>query len=757
MLMRKLVRTAWSYKSQFLSMILMIAIGIGVFLGFHMEWHSIETDTSEFFKETNYADFRMYSDVGFTTEDIKKIRKMDGVKEASRFLSVNVGLKDSKKSVTLHVPEDYTVSTMLITSGAEYESDSEGIWLSDQFAEANQIAIGDSLTFVYQGMEISGDVVGLAKSGEEMICVADSNQLMPDYDTHGFAYITPKKLERSIGTAFYPQINLISDVDKATLEENVKDALGTTIQITDKELHTAYAGAKSEAEEGKTMGSVLPVLFLAIAILTMITTMHRIAANEKVQIGTLKALGFRDSKILLHYTSYGLVIGLLGSILGIALGYGIVLLIMSPNGMMATYFDLPEWKLTMPTFCIPVIVMTVAFLTLISYLSTRKMLQGTAADALRPYEPKAMRKSKVENLSIWKKLPFSVKWNVRDILRHKVRSGMTLLGVFGCMLLMVGGLGMRDTMQEFLRIMGEDVNHYATKITVSETADNQEAEALCRQVQGDWQASTGISYEGNTIALDIYHIEQDHIRFLTEENERFTLGDEGVYLCLRQKDTAKIGDTISFSPYGSEKTYQVKVAGYFRSLVSECIVMTDSYADSIGLEYHINTIYTKEAAEDIAHSAVISGKQDKETMMESYDTFLKLLNLMIGILILAAVVLGVVVLYNLGIMSYVERRRELATLKVLGFRDKAIGRLLISQNMWLTAIGVLLGLPGGYLVLSILLTALVSEYELSIAMGIVTYVVSVLLTFGVSFLVGVMVSGKSKKIDMVEALKRGLL
>lgn len=757
MLMRKLVWTAWSYKSQFLSMILMIAIGIGVFLGFHMEWHSIETDTSEFFKETNYADFRMYSDTGFTTEDIKKIQEMDGVKEATRFLSVNVGLKDSKKSVTLHVSEDYSVSTMLITSGAEYEADSEGIWLSDQFAEANQIAIGDSLTFVYQGMEISGDVVGLAKSGEEMICVADSNQLMPDYNTHGFAYITPKKLERSVGTAFYPQINLISDMDKATLEENVKDTLGTTIQITDKELHTAYAGAKSEAEEGKTMGSVLPVLFLAIAILTMITTMHRIAANEKVQIGMLKALGFRDRKILLHYTSYGLVIGLLGSILGIALGYGIVSLIMSPNGMMATYFDLPEWKLTMPVFCIPVIVVTVAFLTLISCLSTRKMLQGTAADALRPYEPKAMRKSKVENLSIWKKLPFSVKWNARDILRHKARSGMTLLGVFGCMLLMVGGLGMRDTMQEFLRIMGEDVNHYTTKIAVSETADNQEAEALCGQVQGDWQASTGISYEGNTIALDIYHIEQDHIRFLTEENEMFTLGDEGVYLCLRQKDTAKIGDTISFSPYGSEKTYRVKVAGYFRSLVSECIVMTDSYADSIGLEYHINAIYTKEAAEDISHSAVISGKQDKDTMMESYDTFMELLNLMIGILIFAAVVLGVVVLYNLGIMSYVERRRELATLKVLGFRDKAIGRLLISQNMWLTAIGVLLGLPGGYLVLYILLTALAGEYELSITMGIVTYVVSVLLTFGVSFLVGVMVSGKSKKIDMVEALKRGLL
>ena len=504
MLIRKLFWTAWSYKSQFKSMIIMVAIGIGIFLGFNIEWQSIETNTSSFFDKTDYADFRLYSDSGFLENDIEKIQSIDGVDKATRYLSVNVGLKDTKKTVTLNVSENYTVSTMYITDGAEYDENSDGIWMSDRFAETNNIAIGDTLTLVYQGIEISGKVAGLAKNGENMICVADSNQLMPDFTSHGFVYITPKKLKNSLGVDFYPQINVISDMEKADLENAVKTAVGKTILITDKDLHTAYAGAKSEAEEGKTMGSVLPVLFLAIAILTMVTTMHRIAANEKVQIGTLKALGFRDGKILRHYTAYGLFIGLVGTAVGIALGYGIAAFIISPNGMMSTYFDLPEWKLTMPLFCIPIIILTVVFLTLISCFSVKEMLKGTAAEALRPYTPRAMKKSAVEKLKFWNKLPFSVKWNVRDILRHKARSAMTLIGIFGCMLLIVGGLGMKDTMQRFLDMLGNGVSNYATKVNISETAANEDTAALADKLNGDWQAISGISYNGDTVTLERY-------------------------------------------------------------------------------------------------------------------------------------------------------------------------------------------------------------------------------------------------------------
>lgn len=753
MLIRKLFRTAWNYKSQFISMIIMISIGVGVFLGFNIEWKSLEADGYGFLEYTNYADFRLYSETGFTEEDIKAIQKISGVDAATRYLTVNVGIKDSKKSLSLNVSENYTVSTMLVMEGIEYDTSSDGIWLSDKFAAANGISVGDTLTTTYTGVEISGEVVGLVKSGEQMICVADENQLMPDYESFGFMYISPEKLEKVLGFAFYSQINVISDLSKEVLEESVNEALGKTVQVLSKDMHTAYAGIKGEAEEGKTMGSILPVLFLAIAVLTMITTMHRIAANEKVQIGTLKALGFRDARILRHYTSYGFVIGLFGTLLGVALGYGIAGLIVSPTGMMSTYLDIPDWSLVMPEFCYPVIIFTVLVLTFISFLSVKKMLKGTAADALRPYTPKAMKKSVFEKLPFWEKLPFGTKWNVRDIVRHKTRSAMTLVGVVGCMLLLVGGLGMKDTMDAFMVLLDDGISNYTTRINLADTADNGAAKDLAEKLNGDWQATIGISYEGKTITAEIHEEDYDLLRFLNEENELVRLGDEGAYLCLRLKDTAEIGETIEFSPYGTEQTYQVKVAGYLRSVMSEAIIMTDTYADSLGIEYHIGAIFTDEESENIEDSSIISGKQDKDMIMDTYDSFMEIMNLMVGLFVVAAVVLGVVVLYNLGVMSYLERSRELATLKVLGFRDKHIGKLLISQNIWLTVLGVIIGLPGGVAVLYVLVTSLVSEYELSLTLGVLTYSVSILVTFGVSLLVGLMVAKKNKKIDMVEALK----
>lgn len=750
MLLRKLFRTAWSYKSQFISMVIMIAIGVGIFLGFNIEWKSLEHDAFTFLEDTNYADFRIYSESGFSEYDIKAIKNISGVNAATRYFNVNVGIKGTKKSLALNVSENYTVSTMLTIDGAEYNENKDGIWLSDKFANANNIKIGDEITLTYSGAEIVGDVIGLVKSGENLICVADENQLMPDYEAFGFAYITPKMLENAIGFAFYPQINIISDMEKVDLEEAIKEATGTTFLVTTKNEHYSYAGVLSEAEEGKTMGSILPVLFLAIAILTMVTTMHRISANEKVQIGTLKALGFRDKKILLHYTSYGFMIGVVGMVLGVALGYMVASLIISPTGMMSTYLDLPDWSLVMPGFCIPVMALMLAFLTLISFLSVKKMLKGTAADALRPYTPKIMKKSVLEKLPFWRRLSFGTKWNIRDILRHKARSAMTLVGVIGCTLLLVGGLGMQDTMDAFLGYLNDDISNYTTKIIVNESTANEDSLKLVAEVDGDWQSTSGISYEGKTISLEIYNSGVDKIGFLTEKNAPMELTDDGVYLCLRLKDTANIGETIAFSPYGSDDTYEVKVAGYFRSLVSECMVMTDTYADSVGVEYHIGSIYTDTPSDGLDSSL---DTQDKQTIMDSYDTFMDIMNIMIVVLAVAAIVLGIVVLYNLGVMSYVERHRELATLKVLGFRDKHIERLLISQNIWLTVIGVLLGIPAGLGVLKVLITALVSEYELSLAIGWSTFVISIALTFGVSLFVGLMVAKKNKNINMVEALK----
>ncbi len=753
MLTRKLFRTAWQYKTQFISMVIMVALGVGIFLGFNMEWYSIELNTSSFFEQTKLADFRLYSEAGFSKADLDALRQAEGIDAATRALSVNVGVQDTEQSLSLNVVEDYEVSTMLVTSGSEYEANGDGLWLSDRFAEANGIAVGDEMTLTYRGFRITAEVVGLAKSGEQLICVGDDSQLMPDYTKHGFAYISPKKYRSAVMLDFYPQINLRSSLSKEAMEQTVSAALGRTIMVVPKEDTANYAEAKGEADEGKAMGGILPVMFLAIALLAMITTMHRITANEKRQIGTLKALGFKDGRILWHYTSYGFTVGLIGTALGVALGYGICWMIMNPRGMMGTYFDMPRWDLGMPGFCAAVIALIVAFLTGISALSVRKMLAGTAADALRPYVPRKVRRVALERTKLWDRLGFGTRWNLRDALRHKSRSAMTLIGVVGCMLLLVGGLGMRDTMNSFLRLIDRDVSNYVTQVTLAENSDNARAEALAQALDGDWMASSGISLNGRTVMLQVYDVPRDKYRFVDEQNRITPLTDDGAYICMRLAERIRVGDTVRFSPYGGSDSYEVKVVGVLRSVMTENLVMTRACADRLGVPYAVSTIFTDTPAAGIPESDLIASLQSHAAIMETYGSFMQIMDLMIALLVLAAVILGVVVLYNLGLMSYIERSRELATLKVLGFKDRQIGRLLISQNLWLTVIGVILGVPAGLLTLKALIQKLAGEYELRMAVGPVAYAFSVALTFGVSLLVGMIVARKNRKIDMVEALK----
>lgn len=756
MLFRKLRRTMGLYKAQFISMVVMIALGVGIFVGFNMEWVSIEKNTGTFLEETNFADYRIVSERGFSEQDINSISKIDGIDKSSRYLLVQADVKEKNgDTVALTVTENAGVSGFKVINGEEYdEKSADGIWISDKYARKNKISIEDSLTFVYKNIEFKGIVKGTIKSGEHMVCVRDETQLMPDYETHGFAYISPAMYKEAAGFEFYPQINILSRLKKKDVTKAVDEALDTRLMVLTKDENVSYAGPQGEIEEGKTMGTILPVLFLLIAVLTMVTTMHRLTAKEKTQIGTLKALGFKDKRILRHYTSYAFIIGLMGTIIGAAIGYFIGWIILNPNGMMATYVDIPKWKLYLPWFCILIMAAIIVMLTLIGYLSVRQMLKGSASDALRPYAPKKMRKLLLEKTALWERLGFGTRWNLRDSIRHKSRTLMSLIGVVGCTIIIVASLGMGDTMDAFLDLYYDETINYNSRIDLSEQATEKQREDLIERYNGDCSGSVSVSAKEKAISLDVYFTSKDMVRFPDEENNFIEIGDEGVYLCMRiakEFDLAR-GDTFKISPYGSDKSYVLKVAGIIRS-ISENMVISPKYAEKLHIPYVVNTIYTKEAKEDIEPCGAIAGVQSKQAIVDSFDTFLELMNMMIFILILAAIVLGSAVLYNLGIMSYTERYREMATLKVVGFKDKKIGALLTGQNLWISIIGVAVGIPLGAAALDYLIDALASEYEMRTVINLSTYFVSILLTVGMSLLVSLMVARKNRRIDMVEALK----
>lgn len=756
MLLKKMLRTAWSYKAQFISMILMVMLGVGMFVGFNMEWASIERNMFSFFNNSSFADYRLVNEKGYSDSDLEKIASIDGVNAASRFISANVDVKGSQgNSLALAVTTDFKVSSFVLIDGEEYNKNStDGVWLSDQYADKNGISIGDSITLTYRGAEIDGTVRGFIKAAEQMICVRDKTQLMPDFATHGFAYISPALYKKAVGIDYYPQINVISNLDKDSFSKKVNAALGQTTVILTKDDTLAYSQAEGEVSEGKAMGSILPALFLLIGLLTMVTTMHRLTANEKLQIGTLKALGFHDSRIAVHYTSFAFFVALVGTALGVVMGYAVAWFIMNPNGMMGTYLDLPEWKLTIPWFCILAMAIIVVVLTLIGYISVRKMLSGTAADALRPYTPKKMKPMLIERTRLFHRLLFGTRWNLRDIVRHKSRTAMSLLGIVGCTILVIAALGMKDTMNAFLDMYYDNGLNYSSRIFLSETATEEQRNEIINKYNGDFGSSVSVQLDNKTVSLDIYNIKHDKIRIMNEQTEKIDIKNDGAYICMRlaEKFGLHAGDEFSVSPFGTKNTYTLKVAGIFRS-VSENIIISTEYADSLNISYTVDSVYTDTEKNNIEKSDLIKSVQSKQMIMDSFETFLSIMDSMVYLFVCGAMLLGVIVLYNLGTMSYTERYREMATLKVVGFRDKKIGNLLSGQNLALSTVGILIGIPLGALTLSYMLKTLASEYEMKMSISALSYVLSVLMTMLMSLAVSLMIARKNKKINMVEALK----
>ena len=782
MLKRKLWRTAKVYKVQFISMILLIALGVGVFVGFNSEWVTIGEDTGSFFRDCGFADYRIVDEDGISSADVDKIRAIDGVSGVSRFLSVNGDVKGTDDQLALTVSESPHTSGFVLMEGSEYDRwDPDGFWLMDKYAELNGVSIGDELTVSFEDYEFTGTVRGFIESAEYLVCVRDESQVMPDFNTYGYVYATPAMLKKVIEQKIreeepdldedimsvavkevcdevYPQVNVNSSMDKEDIQDAVDGALGRTLLIMSKDENVSYKESRGEMSEGKTMGSVLPVLFLAIAILTMITTMNRITISEKTQIGTLKALGFRDSRILRHYTSYAVLISVIGTALGMVLGYLFCKAIMSQDGMMGTYFVMPDWTVRMPVWIWAVVLLIAALTVLTGYLSVRDLLKGTAAETLRPYTPRHIRRVALERTALWDKMRFGTRWNMRDIFRHKSRSAMSFIGTFGCMLMLVASFGMNQTMKNFLNTFYDETAVYASKVFISADADNEDAVRIAEDLDGDFSASVSAKVGDRAVSVDVYSITRGLYQFIDEDSNVVPLPEDGALICKRLANEfgAGPGDVVTIEPYGTSESYDVKISGINRSL-SESISMSEGYAVKLGLTgseaYKINSVYTMKDKNEVGTGSLVTSVQSKQDIIDSFDSFMKIFYFFIIVLIAASVLLCLIVLYNLGIMSYMERYREMATLKVLGFRNRPIGQLLISQNLWISAAGTLLGIPAGIWALNVLMDLLAGEYEMETLVGPVSILLASALNLGTSLIVGRMIAGKNRHINMVEALK----
>ena len=756
---KKRLRDIRQNKMQFFNIFIMVFLGVFVFAGIHAYMDGMDKSADKYYKDNNFQDIWL-SGENFSNEDLEKVKNTENVKDAERLLTINTEL-ENKEDVTLETNfiETNNISKMYVVEGEEFSKDKKGVWFDSYLAKNLDLKVGDEITVTYQNMKITEKILGLVNTPDHVYFVKDDTEIFPTHKNYGFMYLSINELPEGMPQIFNQVIIDIDNTDKlqetkADLENNIKSA----IAVTDRKASASYQGYNSEIEEGTTYSSVFTFLFLFIAVLSVTTTMNRFVKKQRTQIGTLKALGFKNRKIINHYVGYGFIISLVASIVGLLVGrYALGTFFLN---MEMSYFEIPVYN----TVLIPVVyilaIAVVVLITLVTYLSCRSILKESAAEALRLEIPKVKNtKFDLTTKGIFKKASISTRWNLRDVGRNKGRSIMAIVGITGCTMLMLCAFGMMDTMKSYLSWEFDKISNFEYKLSLSNNYTDEQFDNITQKYGKETSQTFGIEIKNNdkkeTNTLTVNDA-PNKLKYTNHNKEYMDLKDNGIYITekLSEKYGLQVGDEITWHIFGDDNWYTCKIVGLNRDPQNQQLNMTRKYYESLGLTYKADSLYTNDDLRDIRTLEGVETIQSIDNLKTGMESMLKTMQSMIVLLIVVSAILGFVIIYNLGVLSFSEKQYQFATLKVLGFKNKQIKNIFVKQNLWLAVIGILIGLPLGFFMVDyIFKAALGDSYDFNAQISIVSYLYAAVGSFIVAIFVNKVLARKVKKIDMVSSLK----
>lgn len=549
--------------------------------------------------------------------------------------------------------------------------------------------------------------------------------------------------------------------DTKVLEGRAQDILGDRYAgFADRDSLKFVSSPVQKAQQIEKMSIMFSIIFVLLALLTMQTTMTRLVDTQRTQIGTMKALGFQDSQIRFHYMSYGLTVGFLGGLLGLLTApFTIAPALLHSQ---SAIYTLPEWAVRLtPVSYIMVGVVTLCC-TLATFFACRKGLVGMPAETMRGQMPKTGRQVLLEKApSIWKKVSFGWKWTLRDISRGKLRAAMGTVGVMGCMMLLMASLGMKYTDNGVPDYIYAKQYTYQSKAVLDSSATQSNRDELYKMVGGQWVEEASIEYKDSpsdeTGMLSVLG-NGNYVHLENSDCVSVSLPESGALVTQR---TARIlhlqrGDTVSFRLSGDKKYTAVFVADVIETPSPQGIFISESAWKKLGRPFApTSLLYGSISSNDrISSYSYIQEVATRESQYVSTSNSLKTFNFIFMLLIVAAVMLDVVILYNLGILNFTERSREYATLKVLGFYQKEIRSFALRENLATTITGWLIGIPVGFWFLKQYVGAVSSStIDMTPRLPAQDFLLATVITVGCSICVNLFLSRKVRKIDMIGALK----
>ena len=787
MLKKKMFRDIKQNLSQFITIFLMVLIGVMVYVGIEAYMDGMTSAADIFYKNNNVQDLNVMGNL--SDKDLDKIKSLDNVKDAEKKLVVNAIDKDDKdKTYLLSFIDSNNISKFHIMDGEKFDVNKKGAWVDNFYAEKNNLKVGDTIKIKYDTFSLEEKILGLINVPDHIYDVKDESELVPNRENFGFVYlsvneipesyikdlvmkemkITDEKIFDKYVTNFnykeyIPYNYIMVDVNKkknvTSVKEDIEDNVSNAKAIVKIEDTLSYQRYQGEIDEGASYVGIFSGLFLFIAMLSVITTMTRVVKKQKLQIGTMKALGIKNSKIVMHYIGYGFFVSLAAAIVGIILGkYFIGTFFLN---MEMDYFEVPNGIPVVKPLSYLVALLVVMVVSFITYLTCRKELFKKPAEALRNEVPNVKVSSlNLSTKGIFKNLNFSSKWNYRDILRNKFRTVTAVVGIVGCCMLIVCAFGMLNSMNHFIKLQFEDLYNFNYKLSLKENIKDDELKVLTDKYGNNTsetltiETKIGKEREANTIFVTNAG---NLVRFQNENGEFIKVNkNNGVYVTRKLADqkNLKVGDTIKWHIYGVNEYYESKIVGLTKDPQVQNLTMTKEYLESLDIDYKPDSLYTNTDLKGIKDIKNVSLVQDINELKNGLESMLSMMKSMIMLIIVFAIGLGAIIIYNMGILSYSEKQYQFATLKVLGFSDKKIKKIFVQQNNWITVLSIIIGLPTGYYMTSWIFKSVIADnYDLSAYINLSTYLIAIIGTILVSIIVSRMLSKKVNKIDMVSSLK----
>lgn len=566
--------------------------------------------------------------------------------------------------------------------------------------------------------------------------------------------------------------------DEITKAENeIKDAKEELNNIEkpkwyllSREDNSGYTNFYESAVKIDAIAAVFPIFFMLVVFLMSLNTMTRMIEEERGEIGTYVSLGINKFKIILSYLFYVLIATSIGLAIGLAIGYAYV-----PRVLYSIYhanFVIPELKTYAEIIpCISIILVTISLMVIVTLLTILKDFKYVPATLLRPVPPKNGKKVFLERIKfIWKRLSFTWKVTIRNLFRYKKRIIMTLLGISGCTALLLTGFGIRDSVSSLVSLQYDKIHLYDTMLILNDeqTTINEEINKVLNDNNINNLLYTHMetfTFNADNKNIDTYllafndlSLVDNYIKINDLSGNKLELSDNGVIITSKMAELldAEIGKSISIRNSENE-LFILKVEGICENYVNSYIYMSSNYYNKIFNEITYNTIITninESLATILMDTEYFSNIQFTTDSLDVFNDIISGMNNIVYLIIISSSLLTVIVLYNLTTININERKREIATLKVLGFKDREVSTYVYRETLILTVIGIIIGLFLGVILNNFVLTIAETDeilfvkniYKLSFG-----YTFLIMIFFTV--LVQVVTHFSLKKIDMIESLK----